>query len=157
MRNNVSCQTLGVGNVEIKMYDGTIRTLTNVRHVLELKNNLISLGVLDSEGYKFIGQGGALRVSKDALVVMKAENIGNLYRLKGSTQVNEVVTISEEVGEDTCLWHQQLGYMSEKGLQVLMNHKLLSNLKSLSLDFCKHCVYGKQCKQKFKAGSGNSK
>ena len=55
MVNNVSCQTVGMGNIRIKMYDNTIRTLTSVRHVPELKKNLISLGVLDSDGYKFTG------------------------------------------------------------------------------------------------------
>ena len=83
-----------------------------------------------------------LKVSKGALVVMKAEKIGNLYRLKGSTEVCEETTVSEKVEEDTLIWHQQLGHMSEKGLQVLMNHKLLPNFKSLIFDFCKHCVYG---------------
>ena len=40
-----------------------------------------------------------------------------------------------------------------------MNHKFLPDLKSLKLDFCKHCVFGKQCKHKFKteSGSHNSK
>ena len=47
--------------------------------------------------------------------------------------------------------------MSEKGLQVLMNRKLLPNLKTLNFMFCKHCIYGKQCRQKFKAGSHVSK
>eukprot|EP00253_Pinus_taeda_P003620 PITA_03620 len=53
MGNNVSCQNVGMGNIKIKMYDNTVRTLTSVRHVPELKKNLISLGVLDSDGYKF--------------------------------------------------------------------------------------------------------
>ena len=47
--------------------------------------------------------------------------------------------------------------MSDKGLQVLMNRKLLPNLKTLNLMFCKHCIRGKQCRQKFKAGSHVSK
>jgi len=37
MGNNVSCQIVGMGNVKIKMYDDTIRTLTSARHVLELR------------------------------------------------------------------------------------------------------------------------
>lgn len=85
-----------MGNIRIKMYDSTVRTLTSVRHVLELKKKLISLGVLDSDGYKFIGQNGALKVSKGALVVMKAEKVRNLYRLKGSTQVSEATIVSEK-------------------------------------------------------------
>ena len=33
----------------------TVRTLTSVRHVPNLKKNLICLVVLDSDGYKFTG------------------------------------------------------------------------------------------------------
>jgi hypothetical protein len=53
MGNNNPCKTIGVGSVKIKMFDGIIRTLTDVRHVPKLKKNLISLGVLDSGGHKF--------------------------------------------------------------------------------------------------------
>ena len=60
MGNNVSCQIVGVGNIRIKMYDNTVRTLTSFRNVPDLKKNLTSLGVLDSDGYKFIGQDGVL-------------------------------------------------------------------------------------------------
>ena len=38
-----------------------------------------------------------------------------------------------------------------------MNRKLLPDLKSLKLDFCKYCVFGNQCKQRFKSGNHNSK
>ena len=44
--DNHSCKIVGVGSVKIKMFDGVIRTLTDVRHVPELKKKLISLGVL---------------------------------------------------------------------------------------------------------------
>ena len=38
-----------------------------------------------------------------------------------------------------------------------MNRKLLPDLKSLKLEFSKHCVFGKQCKQRLKTGNHNSK
>eukprot|EP00253_Pinus_taeda_P022622 PITA_22622 len=88
MGNNVSCQTVGMGDIKIKMYDNTVRTLTSVRNVSNLKKNLISLGVLDSNGYKFTGQNDVLKVFKGALVVMKVEKVRNIYRLKGSTQIS---------------------------------------------------------------------
>ena len=157
MGNNMSCQTVGMGDIRIKMYDNTVRTLTSVRHVPDLKKKLISLGVLDSDGYKFTGQDGILKVFKGALVVMKAEKVGNLYRLRGSTQIGEAAVASKKEEAGTRLWHQRLGHMSEKGLQILMKRKSLPGLKSLNLDFCKHCVYGKQCKQSFKVGKHNSK
>ena len=113
MGNNVTCQTVGLGNIKIKMYDNTVRTLTSVRHVPELKKNLISLGVLDSDAYKCTSQNGVLKVSKGALVVMKEEKVRNIYRLKGSTQVIEVAIVSKKEEEGTHLWHQRLGHMSE--------------------------------------------
>jgi hypothetical protein len=40
--------------------------------------------------------------------------------------------------------------MREQGLNVLIDCKLLPSLNSLKLDFCKHCIYGKQNRKKFK-------
>jgi hypothetical protein len=85
MGNIFSFKIIGVGSVWTKMHDGSIRTLTYVRHVPELIKKLISLGVLDSAGYKSTTQGGVLEVSKGILVVMKAKRIENLYQLEGRT------------------------------------------------------------------------
>ena len=65
------------------MYDGIVRTLTDVRHVPELRKNLISMGVLDNVGYKFAVQGGVMKISKGILVFMKANKVSNLINLKG--------------------------------------------------------------------------
>jgi transposase InsO family protein len=46
--------------------------------------------------------------------------------------------------------------MSEQGLKVLSDRKLLPSLKSLKLDFCKHCIYGKHNRQRFKTGRHTS-
>ena len=78
------CKTIGIGSIKIRMHDGIIRTLSNVRHVLDLKKNLISLGTLHSNGYKFSAEGGVLRVSKGFLVVMKGKKMDTLYILQGS-------------------------------------------------------------------------
>jgi hypothetical protein len=105
MGNNVPCNIVGVGRINIKMFDDIFRTLTEVRQVPKLKKNLIFWGFLDSRGYKFIAQGGAMKVSKGILVVMKAKNIGNLYKLEGSTQVHEIEMASEEANEPSHLWN----------------------------------------------------
>ena len=55
------------------MFDGVIRTLTDVRHVPELNKNSSSLGVLDSCGHKFTGLSGVLKVSKGTLVHTKRQ------------------------------------------------------------------------------------
>ena len=71
MGNNASCKVAGIGIVHIKMFDGVVRTLGDVKHVLDLKRNLISLSTLDTKGYKYTSEGGVLKISKGALVKMK--------------------------------------------------------------------------------------
>ena len=45
--NNLACKVAGIGLVRIQMYDGSIRSLEQVRYVPELKRNLISLGMIN--------------------------------------------------------------------------------------------------------------
>ncbi|KAK3013991.1 hypothetical protein RJ639_009544 [Escallonia herrerae] len=40
LMGDVSCKVVGIGSIQIKMHDGVVRTLTDVRHVLELRKNL---------------------------------------------------------------------------------------------------------------------
>jgi hypothetical protein len=44
------------------------------------------------------------------------------------------------------LWHQRLGHIGEKGLQLLHDKGMVEGMSNFSLDFylCEHCVYGKQ-------------
>ena len=53
------------------MFDGVVRVLSNVRHVLELRKNLISLGVLDDLCYSYSSKGGIMKITKGVLMVMK--------------------------------------------------------------------------------------
>lgn len=71
MENNMTCKTVGVGIIQIKMHDDIVRTLTNVRHIPYLKKNLISLGALDYIRCKCTIKGGIMRVTRGALVVIR--------------------------------------------------------------------------------------
>jgi hypothetical protein len=87
MGNDISCKVVGIGSIRIKMFDGTFKILIDVRHVLQLRNNLISLGVLDTGGYKSIVQGGVMKFYKgEILLVMKAKKVGNMFLLEGRTE-----------------------------------------------------------------------
>jgi len=54
MGNNHACKIMGYGIIRIKMHDGALRTLMNVRHVLNLRKNLISLGFLEENSCKIV-------------------------------------------------------------------------------------------------------
>ena len=86
MSNNVSCKVADIGTVCIKMFDRVVRTLGDVRHVSDLKRNLISLSTLDAKGYKYTSERGVLKISKGAIVVMKGhQKTAMLYVIQGST------------------------------------------------------------------------
>ena len=44
MGDNHALEITGIGTIKIKMFDGTIRTIEEVRYVNGLKKNLLSLG-----------------------------------------------------------------------------------------------------------------
>jgi transposase InsO family protein len=87
---------------------------------------------------------------------MKANKVGNLFMLEGRTDSDHVTVVSENENDFVRLWNQRLDHMIERGLKVLSDRKLLPSLKSLKLDFCKHCIYGKQNRQRFKTGRHTS-
>jgi hypothetical protein len=82
--NDVACKIIGIGTIRIRMHDRIVRNLTNVRHIPDLKKNLISLSTLDSLGNKCSNEGRFIMVSKVLLVVMKSDNVDGLYFLQGS-------------------------------------------------------------------------
>ena len=93
MGNNNSCKVAGTGTISLKFHDGRIRTLTGVKHIPDLKKNLISLGSLEERGCKFRSEGGVMRVSIGALTIMKAKRIGTLYFLQASTVTGKAGTV----------------------------------------------------------------
>ena len=81
MGNDIVCKTIGIGNIRTRMFDGQVRTLTNVRHVLDLKKNLLSLGALEARGYKFSGADGVIKVTKGPITILKGERTTNLNKM----------------------------------------------------------------------------
>ena len=74
MGNEASCKVIGIENIKIKMFDAVVRTLCDVRHVPDLRKNLISLGALhalDSNGFCYKSENGEMKVSKGIMIVMK--------------------------------------------------------------------------------------
>ena len=101
-----------------------------------------------------------MKIVKGALVVLKARKIvANLFVLMGETYHEAEVSIASAspTEEKTMMWHKKLGHMSEKGLKVLSNQKLLHGLTKATLPFCEHCVTSKQHRLKFGTSTTKSK
>ena len=98
MGNDAVYKTVGIGNIRMRMFDGQVRTLTNVRHVSDLKKNLLSLRALEDRGYKFSGANGAIKITKGSMTILKGERT-NLYKLTGSIIIGDASAATEK--EDT--------------------------------------------------------
>ena len=141
MVNDASCRVLRIGNIGVKMFDGVIRTLCDVRHVHDMRKNLISLGTIDGNGFYYKFANGAMKVSKGVLTVMKGQKLTwNIYKLVGTTIIDGVVIVESEL-DSIALWH-----MGERGVMEFHKRKLLKGIKTCKLEFCKYCVFWKQNK-----------
>uniref|UniRef100_A0A2N9G4M2 CCHC-type domain-containing protein n=1 Tax=Fagus sylvatica TaxID=28930 RepID=A0A2N9G4M2_FAGSY len=117
MGNDATCTIIGMGTIKIKMSDGVVRTLEEVRHIPDMRKNLISLGTLDSKGYSYKSENGIMKVSKGAMIVMTGQKISsNVYKLLGNTILGGVAAVAESEDDDTLLWHMRLGHMSERDI-----------------------------------------
>ena len=53
MGNDQPCKIEGIGFVKIQMFDKVLRALTEVRFILDMRKNLVSLEMLDTNGLKW--------------------------------------------------------------------------------------------------------
>jgi len=64
MGNDRLCNIEGIVTVQIKMFDGMVRELKEVKYVPQLKRNLISVGVLKALGFEVSIRDGVLKMIK---------------------------------------------------------------------------------------------
>uniref|UniRef100_A0A2N9GIS0 Retrovirus-related Pol polyprotein from transposon TNT 1-94 n=1 Tax=Fagus sylvatica TaxID=28930 RepID=A0A2N9GIS0_FAGSY len=153
LADDKALDVVGMGDVRITLPNGSVWLLQKVRHVPELKRNLISVGQLDTEGHAILFVGGTWKITKGAMVVARGKKTGTLYM---TTSPRDTIAVAE-AGADTNLWHRRLGHMSEKGMKVLLSKGKLPNLKSVEFDMCESCILGKQKKVSFLKGGRTPK
>ena len=99
MGNNAICRVIGIGVIKLKLHDNSILELKQVRHVPDLKRNLISLGMLDQIGCVVKVQQGIMSVVKGPLVLLKGIRKNGLYVLEGTTMTG-IVSVSSSSNVD---------------------------------------------------------
>eukprot|EP00253_Pinus_taeda_P005572 PITA_05572 len=124
-RDDRKARIVGHGKVKLNLEGGRVRTLTGVLHIPALAKNLISISKMDDAGVKTMFEKDTYKMVRGEVLLMWGVQIGNLYKLQGSTVVNgcnsfvvpesgvENLVVS---GEKTVLFHQRLGHIGEKGL-----------------------------------------
>ena len=69
-----------------------MRELKDVRYVSHMAKNLISVGALEAEGLRGTLGESVLKMSSDSLVVLKGIRRNNVYYLKGSALIGNLVS-----------------------------------------------------------------
>ena len=78
----------GIGTFHIKLLNGMMRELKDMRYVPQLKKkNMISIGALKAQRLRETLKEGILKMFSDSSVVLKSIQCNNLYYLKGSAVI----------------------------------------------------------------------
>lgn len=145
MGNHVTSKIVGIGEVTLITENGNKLVLKEVRHVPEMRLNLISAGKLDDMGMINQFGGGRWKLSKGSMTVARGKKEGSLYITQGKINKGET-NVSQDATKE--LWHKRLGHMSEKSLEILAKDHL-SNIKGQPLESCEDCLAGKQHRVSF--------
>ncbi|GKD38746.1 hypothetical protein Tco_1258953 [Tanacetum coccineum] len=92
------------------MRDGSSFVLDNVRYVLKLRQNLISLATLEKEGFTVKMQSGKIKVIKGLLVVLLGTRRANcIYTLDGQVVTRKTLKGRKQLGEYQTGWKIKTG------------------------------------------------
>lgn len=144
----------GVGDIKLKLHDGSVKILPEVRYIPSLKRNLISLGMLEARGYGFKSENGELSVTKGENVILKGFRNHSLYYLdvKPVIGTSNITTMG-----DMDLWHMRLCHIGQTGLNQLIKHGAIPKLKNSEMKMCEHCILGKSKKAPYQKGIHTSR
>ena len=99
----VPCSMEGIGIILVKMFDGMVQELKDVRYVPQLKRNIISVDTLKALGLEVSIRDGVLKMIRGSMVVLKGVRRNNLYYLKSSTVIGQVATSIDSYNDCTRL------------------------------------------------------
>ncbi|GJV66827.1 zinc finger, CCHC-type containing protein [Tanacetum coccineum] len=104
------CRVRGTCKVQVQMRDGSSFVLDNVRYVLELRRNLISLGTLEKEGFTVKMQSGKIKVKKGSLMVLSGTRRSNcVYTLDSQVVTRNTLQGRKQLGEYQIGWKIKTG------------------------------------------------
>ena len=86
MGNDGASKIIGMGDVYLKTNTGCELLLKNVRHVSDIRLNLISIGKLDVEGYESYFGRHKWKLTEGSLVMARGKKINSLYTTEAKLQ-----------------------------------------------------------------------
>ncbi|GJY76089.1 hypothetical protein Tco_0481205 [Tanacetum coccineum] len=122
------CRVRGTGKVQVQIRDGSSFVLDNVKYVLELIRNLISLCTLEKEGFTLKMQSGKIKVIKGSLMALSGTIKANcVYTLDGHAVTRKTLKGRKQLGEYQTRWKIKTVWSVQGSLGRGYNHVYISS------------------------------
>ncbi|KAK2382823.1 putative mitochondrial protein [Trifolium repens] len=128
------------------MANGSKLTLKDVKHVPDIRLNLLSVAKLCDEGYNNLFSRDTWKLTKGSMVVARGMKCSTLY-IEHAKIIKDVHVV--ESTEKVELWHKRLCHMSEKDMVELSKRSVLSDMRNPHLKKCDSCFVEKKNKASF--------
>ena len=141
MRNSGVSKIVGIGDVCLETSIGNKLVLKNVRHVPDIRLNLISIDILDDKRFTNSFGESKWKLTKGSLVAARGKKQNTLYAMEAKLHKGEINAAQQDLSIE--LWHRRVGHINEKGLQTLAIKQFLPNLHGMPLKTCDRCLVEK--------------
>jgi transposase InsO family protein len=149
--NNSRMNVIGKGSIKLFL-NGINYVVHEVYYILELKNNLLSIGQLQERGLAILIQGGVCKIYHllKGLIIQIEMSINRMFILLSHTSASLnapsercFYTSSHDLFR---LWHRRYGHLSYKGLKTLQHKGMVHGLPQFQVSntTCRDCIHGKQ-------------
>ena len=131
--NNQVRSYSGIGSVIVKMFDGTVKELTEVRHVPDLHKNLTSVESLMAKGYRVVIEAWVMKVIRGSDGVHEG-NKASQFVLPQGQHSDGIAAVTVTTKGTTTLWYMRLAHVEETSLQALVKQGLLKGASICKLE-----------------------
>ena len=96
MGKDVSAKAIGMVDVRLETSNGTVLFLKNVKHILDICMNLISIGKLDDEEFCNTFHDSQWKLTRGSMVVAKGKKCSSLYLMQARVIYSSINAMDDD-------------------------------------------------------------
>ena len=153
VRNGARVAAVSIGTYVIKLPSGFELYLYNCYYVPSLSKNIVSISVLDKDGFSFNIKDNSCIFSFNGMIYGKAISMNGIYILDQTIDafhVNNNKKIKVGDKDQSYLWHCRMRHINEKCVKKLIKNGTISPFDYESFETCESCLIGKMTRISFK-------
>lgn len=152
MGDNLKVKVDTIEIIKLKLTTHFEVELQDIYYFSAFRRNLLSISLLDKQGFNFMFENGQVKVYYDDKAIGFKKLCGSLYQLDiFKTYPNSFFNVigastskRAQNDDNSCiLWHKYLGHIFSQRMKRLAKDGILLNLDFLDLSICIECVKGK--------------